>query len=46
MFCKIGLWALQALLAALFLWHGQFMVLPHNWRHWLKGLAWRSTRAH
>jgi putative oxidoreductase len=25
---NIGLWALQALLAALFLWHGQFMVLP------------------
>ena len=25
---NIALWILQALLAALFLWHGQFMVLP------------------
>ncbi|MFL5805137.1 MAG: DoxX family protein [Roseiflexaceae bacterium] len=25
---NIGLWILQALLAALFLWHGQFMVFP------------------
>jgi putative oxidoreductase len=25
---NVGLWILQALLAALFLWHGQFMVFP------------------